>query len=101
MAKPKAKDYRKNPPGRPAGYITVSRAAEIAQCHPVTIRRLIKRRGAMVVRWRERVLIRERDFTDWNRVRRYRRRSTKLELVSLEARAPLEASTDRPMEAQP
>ncbi|SRR5712692_10387343 len=59
------------PRGRPAGFITFRRATALAQCSESTIRRLIRRRGVQVVRWRHRVLLRESDLRAWLKAKPY------------------------------
>jgi excisionase family DNA binding protein len=74
MHNAKLSDHYENPKAKPQGFITVARAARLAQCSKITIRRLIAKRRITVVRWRDRVLIEEKDFAEWNRVRKYRRK---------------------------
>src|SRR6267143_2035013 len=59
------------PRGKPSGYVTVRRATELARCSEPTIRRLIRRRGVAVVRWRHRVLLREADLRAWMKAKPY------------------------------
>jgi excisionase family DNA binding protein len=59
------------PRGKPAGYVTVRRAIALAQCSEPTIRRLIRRRGVQVVRWRHRVLLKEADVRAWLKAKPY------------------------------
>jgi hypothetical protein len=59
------------PRGKPAGFVTVRRATDIAQCSEATIRRLVRRNGVAVVRWRSRVLVRERDLRTWLKAKPY------------------------------
>lgn len=59
------------PRGKPAGFVTVRRATAIAQCSEATIRRLVRRKGVEVVRWRSRVLVREADLRAWLKAKPY------------------------------
>jgi len=59
------------PRGKPAGFVTVRRATDIAHCSEITIRRLVRRRGIEVVRWRSRVLLRESDLRAWLKAKPY------------------------------
>ena len=83
MKRAKGRQYQKNPPGRPKGYVTVARAMEIAQCSEPTMRRWIHKGRVAVVRWRHRTLICEKDLLDWSRVRRWRPRK-----LAVHARRP-------------
>ena len=74
MSKPSRRTDYASVEGRPRDYITVARAAELAQCSETSIWRLIWKRRVGVIRWRHRVLLSEKDLREWSRVRRYRRR---------------------------
>jgi excisionase family DNA binding protein len=83
----KEREYYAHPSGKPRGYVTVAAAAKKAHCHKVTIRRLISKGRVVVVRWRDRVLIRESDLDQWNSVRKYRRRPKRQQYAEPEASA--------------
>ena len=74
MVRAKPRSYYRKPAGLPRGYITVGEAMRRAKCAEITIRRQIANRRFRCVRWRDRVLLREADVTEWNRIRLYRRK---------------------------
>jgi hypothetical protein len=51
--------------GVPRGYVTVQRAMQIAHCSEVTIRRAVRRQILEVMRWRGRVILKERSIRQW------------------------------------
>lgn len=80
---------------KPKEYMTVREAMRVLGCHEVTIRRWIQRGLLKVVRWRDRVLIREKDLLAWNRVRRYQRKSPRRKPVGMDAATLPSASKHR------
>lgn len=74
MAHSNLKGRARIPAAKPKGYLTVREAMRRTGCSEVTLRRWIQRRLLTVVRWRERVLIREKDLVERDRVRLYRRK---------------------------
>jgi hypothetical protein len=95
------REYYVNPRGKPQGYITVRRAMDIAKCSEPTIRRLIGKGRVKVVRWRDRVLILEKDLAEWSRIRTYRRRKLKALADVSTGRTQHEAIAQPRLEVQP
>jgi hypothetical protein len=98
MGKVKPQDYRTNPRGRPEGYVTLRRAAEICQCSQTTISRLVAKRRLHVIRWRYRTLVREKDLREWSRPRRYLPMKLAVHAQRLAAREENAANPTQPME---
>ena len=87
MGKPRQRTYYRNPQGKPAGYVTVAEAIEIAHCSEPTLRRWIMHATVRAVHWRSRVLIDLKSLVRWSQVRKYKRAKIEPKMVQAQIKA--------------